>query len=235
MTPTDGWDDGGWPPAPQPRRRGAGPARPAGRKAFGATWWGAAWVDALQRRASLDPNRLPRGRSYARSGQVARVEVHPGEIRCEVQGSRAKPYAVRVRVRTFTGPEWEHVLDVLAAQAGHTAALLDGELLPDVADDVRRAGLDLLPGAGELQPRCSCPDWADPCKHSAAVCYLMADELDRDPFVLLLLRGRGRDEVMAGLRSRRRGTVTSAADRAAPDERDHDPGVAARDAWGRPP
>jgi uncharacterized Zn finger protein len=64
-------------------------------------------------------------------------------------------------------------------------------------------GLDLLPGPGEVQPRCSCPDWADPCKHAAAVCYLVADELDRDPFLLFLLRGKGRDELLAGVRQRR--------------------------------
>ena len=74
------------------------------------------------------------------------------------------------------------------------------------------AGVDLLPGAGELQPRCSCPDWADPCKHAAAVCYLVADQLDADPFALFLLRGRDREQVMAGVRHQRAGAVPLAAD-----------------------
>jgi len=95
------------------------------------------------------------------------------------------------------------VTDALARQVGHAAALLEGELLPEVAGDVRAVGLDLLPGAGEVQPRCSCPDSADPCKHSAAVCYLVADELDRDPFLLFLLRGKTKDELLAGVRQRR--------------------------------
>src|SRR4030095_278203 len=69
----------------------------------------------------------------------------------------------------------------------------------EVADDVRRAGTDLLPGPGELQPRCSCPDWADPCKHAAAVCYLVAGALDADPFSLLLLRGRRREQGLGAL------------------------------------
>jgi hypothetical protein len=131
-------------------------------------------------------------------------------VRALVQGSRPKPYSVRVRVREFSDDEWDTILDALAAELGHAAALLDGELPPEVAGDVRGAGFDLLPGAGELVPRCSCPDWADPCKHSAAVCYLVADELDKDPFVLFLVRGRPREALMAGLRQRRAGATTLA-------------------------
>jgi hypothetical protein len=108
-------------------------------------------------------------------------------------------------VRQFTEQEWDRVLDSVSAQLGRAAALLDGELPPEVADDVAVAGLDLLPGTGEVGPRCNCPDDADPCKHAAAVCYLIADALDADPFALLLLRGRTRGEVLAGLRTRRRG------------------------------
>lgn len=203
-----------------------------GRRGFGRTWWGDAWATALEERARLDPNRLPRGRTYARKGTVGELAIAPGEVRAAVQGSRARPYQVRVRVRTLEGAEWDGVLDAIAAQIGHAAALLDGELLPEVADDVRSAGTDLLPGPGELQPRCSCPDWADPCKHAAAVCYLVADVLDADPFALLLLRGRGRDEVLAGLRSRRRRSGASDAD-AALSEPAADLGIDAREAYRR--
>jgi uncharacterized Zn finger protein len=172
---------------------------------FGRTWWGRAWVDALEQRARLDPNRLPRGRTYARDGAVGELVLAPGEVRAQVQGRKVAPYDVRVRVRPFADDEWNRVLDAVAAQLGRAAALLDGELPPEVADDVAAAGLDLLPGGGEVGPRCTCPDDADPCKHSAAVCYLVADALDADPFVLLLLRGRTQEQVLAGLRSRRRG------------------------------
>jgi uncharacterized Zn finger protein len=175
---------------------------------FGRTWWGRAWVDALEQRARLDPNRLPRGREYARGGTVGELALAPGEVRARVQGRMTDPYEVRVRVRRFTDDEWDKVLSAVSARLGHAAALLDGELPPDVAEDAASAGLDLLPGGGEIGPRCNCPDDADPCKHSAAACYLVADALDADPFVLLLLRGRTRDEVLAGVRARRRsGTV----------------------------
>jgi len=183
---------------------------PAGGAEFGRTWWGAAWVEALEQRARLDPNRLPRGRDYARSGAVGELTLVPGEARAQVQGRKTEPYEVRIRVRRFTDEEWDRVLTAISARLGHAAALLDGELPPEIAQDAADAGLDLLPGGGEIGPRCSCPDEADPCKHSAAACYLVADALDADPFVLLLLRGRTQDQVLAGVRSRRRGAASEA-------------------------
>ena len=178
---------------------------------FGRTWWGRAWLEALEQRARLDPDRLPRGRDYARSGAVGNLTLAPGEARAQVQGRKTEPYQVRIRVRRFTEDEWDRVLEAISARLGHAAALLDGELPPEIADDVAAAGLDLLPGGGELGPRCSCPDDADPCKHSAAACYLLTDALDTDPFALFLLRGRTRDQVLAGIRTRRRGVASGQA------------------------
>jgi uncharacterized Zn finger protein len=209
----------------------------------GQTWWGRAWVDALEQRARLDPNRLPRGRDYALEGAVGELVLAPGEVRARVQGRRTRPYDVRIRVRRFADEEWDRVLDAISAQLGRAAALLDGELPPDVAGDIAAAGLDLLPGAGEVGPRCTCPDEADPCKHSAAVCYLVADALDADPFAVLLLRGRTRGEVLAGLRARRRGadravataspapTAPTGIDTGSAAGGDHDDGVDARAAY----
>lgn len=185
------------------RRPGSGPWRAKGRRPFGDTWWARAWVEALEGRARLDPNRLPRGRTYARTGAVSGLVARAGEIRAEVQGSRARPYAVVVAVRTFARAEWDRVLDSLAAEAGRAAALFEGDLPPALGEELRAAGVDLLPQAGDLTPRCSCPDRAVPCKHAAATCYLVADLLDDDPFALFLLRGRHRDELLSALRERR--------------------------------
>jgi uncharacterized Zn finger protein len=169
-------------------------------------------VDALEQRGQLDPNRLPRGASYARQGSVTELSFAPGEVNAQVTGRRTKPYQVRVRVRQYTPDEWNRVLEAMCIQLSHVAALLDGELPPDVAEHVAAAGLSLLPGPGEVGPRCTCPDEADPCKHSAAVCYLIADALDADPFLVLLLRGRTRDEILAGARTRRRREAQPPAD-----------------------
>ncbi len=173
------------------------------RRTFGNTWWGKAWVEALEERAKLDPNRLPRGRTYARKGTVSKLTVGSGEVTAWVQGSRAVPYRVTIRMQAFSDAQWENLLGMVGTRLGHVAALLDGELPGELAEDARAAGADLLPGPGDLRPKCSCPDSANPCKHVAAVYYLVADEVDADPFVLFLLRGRPREAVLAELRARR--------------------------------
>ena len=197
------------------------------RRTFGGTWWGKAWIDALEQRARLDPNRLPRGRTYARTDRVGPLRIEPGLVHAAVRGSRREPYSVNVRVRVLSDDEWSLVFDAVAGRAAHSAALLDGELPPEVVADALSAGVSLLPEAGEVGPRCSCPDWANPCKHAAAVVYLVADVLDTDPFALLLLRGRSREAVLGALRQRRsKGGKAGGAGVAV------DPGVAARAAFG---
>ena len=108
-----------------------------GSAEFGRTWWGRAWLEALEQRARLDPDRLPRGRDYARSGAVGDLTLAPGEARAQVQGRKTEPYQVRIRVRRFTDDEWDRVLGAISARLGHAAALLDGELPPR---DRRRRG-----------------------------------------------------------------------------------------------
>jgi len=203
------------------------------RQTFTTTWWAEAWIEALEQRASIDPNRLPRGRTYARQDRVEGMVLAPGVVSALVHGKRPHPYRVNVWVREFDEGEWDRFLDAVVAKAAHAAALLDGELDPGIVDDAHAVGVDLLPVAGELRPRCSCPDWADPCKHSAAVCYLVAVELGRDPFALLELRGRNRSRVLAELR-RRRGAGTSTEEstvEAAPPAVER--GIPAHDAWSR--
>ncbi|MBW3580246.1 MAG: SWIM zinc finger family protein [Actinobacteria bacterium] len=205
------------------------------RRSFGATWWGQAWIDALEHRARLDPNRLPRGRTYARQNRARTIRLEAGSVTATVAGRRPSPYTVRVRLRPFDADEWDRLLGAVAARAGHAAALLDGDLDPGIVEDARAVGVELLPDAGELQPRCSCPDWADPCKHAAAVCYLVADELDADPFALFELRGRDRDQVLADLRRRRsvEGAAAGGGGGSGPPASASDVGMTAQEAWSR--
>ncbi|MER7841694.1 SWIM zinc finger family protein [Streptomyces sp. NPDC096040] len=164
---------------------------------FAETWWGNAWVRALEEGA-LDVKRLARGRSYAERGHVDAITVTPGLVLAYVQGSRPRPYRVQVRLRTFGADEWERFLEAAADRPADIAALLDKELPQALAE----SGVPLLPGPGELEPHCSCPDSGHPCKHAAALCYQTARLLDADPFVLLLLRGRGEREVLDALSRR---------------------------------
>jgi uncharacterized Zn finger protein len=206
------------------------------RQSFGGTWWGRAWVRALEGRARLDANRLPRGRSYARENRVIELNVGPGGVTAFVQGRQRSPYEVRLDVRAFTASEWDAVVGAIAAKAGHAAALFAGELQPEILDDAASVGVDLLPDAGELVPSCTCADWADPCKHSAAVCYLVADVLDEDPFQLFHLRGRDRRALLAAVRAARRSTAATASDTPASAAVDDvvvgsEAGAVARDAY----
>jgi uncharacterized Zn finger protein len=189
------------------------PPAKGSRAPFAESWWGRAWLAALEE-SSLDPGRLGRGRTYARRGAVGQVTVDAGSATATVQGSRPSPYRSRVRVRQLTDRQWDHLLDVIAERAAHIAALLDGEMPPGLADDAEAAGVALLPGPQDLDPACNCPDWGVPCKHAAALCYQVARLLDRDPFVLLLLRGRGEHELTDELG--RRNLVRAAAEAALP-------------------
>ncbi|MFD4501512.1 SWIM zinc finger family protein [Streptomyces sp. NPDC058457] len=173
------------------------PRDPAATSGFAGTWWGKAWVRALEEGA-LDVKRLGRGRGYAERGHVDAITVTPGLVLAYVQGSRPRPYRVQLRLRTFGEDEWERLLEAAADRPADIAALLDKELPQTLAG----SGVPLLPRPGELEPRCSCPDFGHPCKHAAALCYQTARLLDADPFVLLLLRGRGEREVLDALSRR---------------------------------
>ncbi|MFC8419543.1 SWIM zinc finger family protein [Streptomyces sp. NPDC057236] len=201
------------------------PPRASDGEGFAETWWGDAWVTALEEGA-LDAARLARGRGYAERGHVDAITVTPGLVLAYVRGGRPRPYRVQVRLRTFTDADWERFLDAAADRPGHIAALLDKEMPQSLAD----CGAALLPGPGDLVPRCSCPDSGDPCKHAAALCYQTARLLDADPFVLLLLRGRGERQVIDALS---RLSATRAARAARGREPEPLPGIRAADVLAR--
>jgi len=181
------------------------------RGAIGKSWWAKRWTAALRR--IMDSGRLSRGRSYARRGQVMDIREEKGAITARVQGSRRTPYQVRIRVKPLSDEEWERVLDLLADQAIFTAQLLAGEMPADIEEAFTAAGTSLFPAsAQDLETDCSCPDWANPCKHIAAVYFLLGEAFDDDPFMLFHLRGRTQEQVLAGLRARRAGEEEASPD-----------------------
>lgn len=199
------------------------------------TWWGRAWLDALERAGGSYESRLPRGRTFARRGQVQEIEINPGHVRGRVVGRHGELHRVDIAVRQLAGSEWDQLAGAIASRAAHLAALLDGELDPGIVGDAQELDVALLPAASDLRPDCDCPDWAEPCPHAAAVCYVVADELDRDPFVLFTLRGRTRQELMDAVRAARSGSPVEDSDpadgvghRATPSD---PPGVDATTAW----
>ena len=172
------------------------------RDVFAARWWAQRWIAVLELLGLA--NRLERGRRYARSGRVMRLEILPGRIEADVQGSRYDPYRVRFRVKSLSRAQWEKVLETLASQALFAAKLLAGEMPQNIEDAFQSAGLSLFPTSqDDLATDCSCPDPANPCKHIAAVHYVLAEQLDQDPFLLFRLRGRDREKILKALRAHR--------------------------------
>ncbi|MEO6990079.1 MAG: SWIM zinc finger family protein [Candidatus Baltobacteraceae bacterium] len=189
------FDDRFWPES-RPRNAKGGIKARSQRGAFGAQWWAKRWVAVLE---SLDMgSRLQRGRRYARAGQVLDVTIAAGLVTARVQGSRAKPYRVSIRVATLSKQTWKKIVESLANEARFAAKLLAGEMPHDIEEAFAGVGASLFPThLRELHTECSCPDWANPCKHVAATYYLIGEEFDRDPFLLFTLRGATKDEVLS--------------------------------------
>ena len=169
-------------PGPAPSRVVSRRAAPAAQSA--QTWWSERFIAVLED-IGLG-SRLQRGRTYARKGQVLSLDVDAGSVTAEVQGSRARPYRIRIGIPAFGKSEWVKVEQALADNAWYTAKLLSGEMPDDIEDVFAGLGLSLFPAtARELSLDCSCPDQAVPCKHLAAIFYLLAESFDDDPFAIL--------------------------------------------------
>jgi len=179
------------------------------RGTIGEQWWSRRFIDVLESFGMT--GRLARGRNYARRGQVLGFEISTGYVTAQVQGSRPKPYRVRIQVTPLTTPQWRRVEQALAGQALFRAKLLAGEMPREIEEVFADCGTPLFPrSARDLVMSCSCPDWEVPCKHLAAVCYVLAEAFDLDPFGILAWRGRDREELLASLRLRTTGESEAA-------------------------
>jgi uncharacterized Zn finger protein len=198
-----------WYPPSRPRPVEGGVRARSRRGQIGQHWWSTRFIDGLESMGV--GGRLSRGKRYARAGQVVELRIDAGAAVALVQGSRPRPYRVRIGVTAFGKAEWAGIEQALAADAWYTAKLLAGEMPPDIEKVFAAAGLDLFPaGVRDLAMDCSCPDSEVPCKHLAATLYLLAESFDDDPFAVLALRGRSRDELLANLGARRGGMAAGA-------------------------
>ncbi|PDW03946.1 SWIM zinc finger family protein [Candidatus Viridilinea mediisalina] len=170
--------------------------------AFGTSWWAKRWIGALE--SFGYGSRLTRGRTYARSGAVLNIDVAAGQVNAKVQGSRSTPYKVKLELAVLDATQWAQALDAIAEQAIFAAKLLAGEMPQNIEEAFEIAQVPLFPRkADDLKTNCSCPDFANPCKHIAAVHYLLGERFDEDPFLLFELRGRTQAQIIAALRERR--------------------------------
>lgn len=183
-----------FPPSRPRAARGGIRAQSKGGR-FGESWWARRWIEVLE--GFNIGARLQRGRSYARRGQVLSITVAKGTVSARVQGSRPAPYEVQIQVAVLSKAGWKRLAGILSGKALFAAKLLAGEMPQDIEEAFQAASLSLFPGASrDLQTECSCPDWSNPCKHIAAVYYLLGEEFDRDPFLIFRLRGMERDELV---------------------------------------
>jgi uncharacterized Zn finger protein len=173
------------------------PAFPKGPRRA-RTWWGQTWLQAVED-TSLDQGQMRLGRKFAVAGVVGTITVSPGRLAAAVYDVE-DTYQTSVSLTPLSDAEWGRFLAQVAAKAGHIAALIDGDVPHDLVSAADDAGVQLLPGIGDLDPECTCPGWELPCRHAAALCTQASWLLDADPWVLLLLRGREQDEVLAELR-----------------------------------
>jgi uncharacterized Zn finger protein len=192
----------GWHPKSAPQR--PPPARGIKVQAIGATWWGVRWIEALEKLSANYMNRLARGRTYARAGRVHDLAVRPGQVTARVTGSRTTPYKVTLRIAQLDRRAWDKAIGEMSRQALFAVDLLNGEMPKEIDNAFRSAGRSLFPAnEKDLKTHCSCPDYANPCKHVAATHYVLGEAFDNDPFLLFELRGRTKDDVLGALRTKR--------------------------------
>ena len=168
------------------------------RGSFTDKWWGKLWIQTLE---SFNIGaRLSRGRTYARLGQVASLDIGKGNVSAKVQGSRSEAYRISIKLKTFTEKQWHQIITGIIEKPIFAARLLGNEMPEEIESVFKKAGLSLFPKRQrDLETDCSCPDWSNPCKHIAAVFYLMAEAFDKDPFLLFKLRGMEREEFLNAL------------------------------------
>jgi uncharacterized Zn finger protein len=179
--------------------------------AIGETWWGKRWVTILE--AVTNTEHLTSGASYARSGQVIAIDVESGLIKARVQGSEPRPYNVKMQLMPLSAQNWDKVINVMAEQAIFAARLLAGEMPTNIEEACNALDIELFPTTfTDFDTRCTCPDKFNPCKHIAAVYYLLAERFDDDPFLIFQLRGQPKERLIETLREKRIKAVENTSD-----------------------
>ena len=155
---------------------------------FGRTWWGEQWLYAFN---GIDySNRLPRGRRYANNGSVRNLSIVDGFVYADVKGRRATPYSVAMTLEKFSDRKRKQILNVVDSNPVLLSRLLNRQLPQQMLDLMTKRHIRLFPQSWKaIEAMCSCPDWAVPCKHIAAVTYLISNEIDKNPFIIFELHG----------------------------------------------
>jgi len=169
---------------------------------IGEQWWSRRFVDVVE--SYSKSNRITRGKRYARKGQIVDLTVKNGVVSAQVQGSRADPYEITIRGDALDDDTWTEVEAAMVDRAVFAAQLLTEQMPADIEEVFEACGISLFPESyRDMRTRCSCPDHANPCKHIAAVFYILAERFDDDPFLIFRWRGRSRETLLENLRELR--------------------------------
>ncbi len=184
---------------------------------FSRTWWGQKFIEAIEK--LTDSGRLSRGRSYAKGNKVKSFGIKDSIVTAKVRGSvnpyfgvyKEPLYTTTIEFQPISAAKWSAAIALIASKASLISRLLLNEIPDNIEDTFKQLNLNLLPGSRkDFDSSCSCPDWSNPCKHIAGVYYLVAAELDRDPFLLFELRGLSRQDLMKELEKSPLGQALSA-------------------------
>ena len=169
---------------------------------FSRTWWGQKFITAIE--SFTDSARLGRGRSYARGGKILEFEVNKGQIEATIRGSvnpyfgvYTEPrYHTVVKIKAIAKKDWSKIIQNMATNASFVSKLLLNEVPENIESSFKEVNQNLLPySSKDFQTSCSCPDWSNPCKHIAGLCYRFASELDENPFLIFELRGLTQEQL----------------------------------------
>jgi uncharacterized Zn finger protein len=184
---------------------------------FSRTWWGQQFIAALEQ--LVDPGRLSRGRSYARGNKVKSFAIKDGIVTAQVRGSvnpyfgvyKEPLYITTIEFQAISKANWAAAIAYVASKASLISRLMLNEIPDNIEEAFTKLDLNLLPHReSDFTTTCSCPDWSNPCKHIAGVHYLIAQQLDDDPFLLFELRGLSRKNLQAELAKSPLGQALSA-------------------------
>lgn len=184
---------------------------------FSRTWWGQKFIKAIE--VLTDSGRLSRGRSYARGSKVKSFEINNEAVTAQVRGSvnpyfgvhKEPLYETTITFEPFTQAQWSEAIALISSKASLISRLLLNEIPDNIEESFQQLGLNLLPTSEkDFKSACSCPDYSNPCKHIAGVYYLVAAELDQDPFLLFSLRGLSRSALLKELAKSPLGKALSA-------------------------
>jgi uncharacterized Zn finger protein/superfamily II DNA or RNA helicase len=157
-------------------------------KHYGKTWWGQRWLQAF---TDIDEaNRLPRGRTYANTGRAYDVKLQGNQVTAKVDGSRSAPYKVKIVFQVWDRKTQLKIKAMMIESPLILSQLLNKQLPTKMMELLDRANINLFPARWkDLNARCNCPDWAQPCKHMASVVYLICKQIDQNPFILFDIHG----------------------------------------------